>query len=502
MANKRLVSSDILDIKLTNEFLLEDVVFRISNSSKSEVKSSQDSSKPESKPLKTSFKANPKTDPNPILNNSKNLQSKNIINKLFIPLDGSEIRKKWTVKSEKLDKVRSLNGEIINGYHSYSTIAVTEDNHDLFLLENRVFSTKEEDFLSKNKVVLDLIDSTLEGLAKLDHQKVFLMDREFDNQAIIEHISSYESRKIDRLRKLEKPNNLAISNSLNTTISHNSSLNTDSLNTDKSNIDTTISNNSNQNINISNNLNKSSINTSNVNNSNKNISSLNTTKTSSNPKFIIRAKHLNRQFKEGKLSEIKFKKPEVFKIKQLQIKDKKYQNLTLKLSHKNLTLVNKYEEETEITVIQSKLLDKEKKPVFKEDKEFYLLTNQEIKTREDLYQVYLNYFIRWKIEVVFKFLKDVLGLEKFRVEDLKSIKNLISLTFLVGSYLNNLGKVNLSEEFLIWLSKLGDGNGKITPYYLRQGLHVIANYTKVSMLFKQEKIPKEKQKQLVDMMRW
>lgn len=147
-------------------------------------------------------------------------------------------------------------------------------------------------------------------------------------------------------------------------------------------------------------------------------------------------------------------------------------------------------------------MDKEKKPVFKEDKEFCLLTNQEIKTREDLYQVYLNYFIRWKIEVVFKFLKDVLGLEKFRVEDLKSIKNLISLTFLVGSYLNNLGEVNLSEEFLIWLSKLGDGDGKIISYYLRQGLQAIANYTKVSMLFKQEKIPKEKQKGLVGLVGW
>lgn len=156
MANKRLVSSDILDIKLTNEFLLEDAVFRISNSSKTEAKSSEGSSKLESKPLKTSFKANPKGNPktnpkndfNPTLNNHKNLQSKNIIDKLFIPLDGSEIRKKCSSKMEKLDKVRSLDGQTVNGYHSYCTIAVTEDNHNLFLLENKLFSTKEEDFLS------------------------------------------------------------------------------------------------------------------------------------------------------------------------------------------------------------------------------------------------------------------------------------------------------------------------------------------------------------------
>lgn len=65
---------------MTNEFLIEGAVFRISNSSKTKSKSSEDPSKPESKPLKTSFKANPKTNFknnfNPTLNNLKSLQYK------------------------------------------------------------------------------------------------------------------------------------------------------------------------------------------------------------------------------------------------------------------------------------------------------------------------------------------------------------------------------------------------------------------------------------------
>lgn len=128
--------------------------------------------------------------------------------KIFLPLDGSELRKKWTSKSEKLDRVRDLEGGTINGYHSYSTIAVTENNHSVFLLENQVFSTKEEDFLSKNKIVLDLVDSTLESLSKLPNQKVFLMDREFDNQSIIEHLCYHQDKPnfIIRVKHLNSPN--------------------------------------------------------------------------------------------------------------------------------------------------------------------------------------------------------------------------------------------------------------------------------------------------------
>jgi hypothetical protein len=419
MANKRLVSSQILDVELTNKFLLEDTALRINNSLESKVSLNLESASGlDSTPAATSSTTStPPTPPTSPVSPTPSLKQK-----IFIPLDGTEIRKECTTKSEKLDRVRSLDGKTINGYHSYATVAVTENSHNIHILEIKPFSTKEEDFLSKNTIILDLIDSTLEGLQKLDQDKflkVFLMDREFDSQQIIEYLCNHTQT----------------------------------------------------------------------------------------PNFIIRAKHLNREFKEGKLNQINFSKPDIFKIQKLQIKNKKYENLTLKLSKKKLTLVNKYGEETKVTVVKSKLLDQDNKPIFKSsttqtESELYLITNQEIKSKEQLYQCYLNYFIRWKIETVFKFLKEVLGLETFRVEDLQGIKNIISLTFLVGSYLNNLGEVNISQEFLIWLSKLGDGGGKVTKYYIQQGLEKIANYTQVNMFFKQENIPKSKQQELFKMVSW
>ncbi|WP_154658352.1 transposase [Eisenibacter elegans] len=48
-----------------------------------------------------------------------------------------------------------------------------------------------------------------------------------------------------------------------------------------------------------------------------------------------------------------------------------------------------------------------------------------------VFELYLH---RWKIESVFRFLKQVLGWEEFLVQDWESIKNLGSLAFFVGDY--------------------------------------------------------------------
>lgn len=134
------------------------------------------------------------------------------------------------------------------------------------------------------------------------------------------------------------------------------------------------------------------------------------------PKFIIRAKHLDRVvFQQGSKTKIELANLPNYssiQIEKLKIKKTEYQNLTLDLTWGEVTLVNDFKEEAVITVIQAKLLNKQQS-VF--DKDFYLLTNQDIQDQEQAYQIYLNYFIRWKIEVVFKFLKDTLGLESFRV---------------------------------------------------------------------------------------
>lgn len=56
-----------------------------------------------------------------------------------------------------------------------------------------------------------------------------------------------------------------------------------------------------------------------------------------------------------------------------------------------------------------------------------LITNKEIKSKEDLIKITLDYISRWKIEELFRFKKVEFGLEKFRVKSLESINNLFFL---------------------------------------------------------------------------
>ncbi len=55
-----------------------------------------------------------------------------------------------------------------------------------------------------------------------------------------------------------------------------------------------------------------------------------------------------------------------------------------------------------------------------------LLTNRDIESDEDAYNIYKIYLKRSKIEYVFKFLKDGLGWEDMQLQDFKAIENIIS----------------------------------------------------------------------------
>jgi len=60
-----------------------------------------------------------------------------------------------------------------------------------------------------------------------------------------------------------------------------------------------------------------------------------------------------------------------------------------------------------------------------------LISNYIIKDKEFEQYVYELYMQRTRIEGTFKFLKEVLGWETFRIQDFESIKSLIALTFFV-----------------------------------------------------------------------
>jgi hypothetical protein len=357
--------------------------------------------------------------------NSNQLQfklSKTTETKVFIPFDGCDIRKQSTKKSEKIDKVRSLSGETVSGYHSYNTITVSENLHEISILEHKIFSTKEDDFLSKTNEILELIKSSSKIVQETNPklQRIFIMDREFDNQRLFEDMNSRDDKFVIRCKTLDR---IISSTQENRAKIHPSS----------------------------------------------------SPKSSTN------------------LNKIKFHNKFSRKIKTLKIKSKTFQDLTLKLEYQKLGILNNDRQIQEYTFIKAKLLDQNKQPIFQENKEFTIITNLPVNSNEDAYQAYLNYFIRWKIEIVFKFLKDSLGLEEFRTPKLTAIRNLMALTFLIGAYLFELGNIKVDDQFLIHLANLGDGKGQVSPFYIRQGLTKLISHIQTSCYLQQLNPPDQKQ---------
>jgi Transposase DDE domain len=356
---------------------------------------------------------------NPILSvdliNKSLLKSINVNpeNRILVPLDGTEIRKPNTNKSEDLDRVRSLDGKIVNGYHTLTAIGIEQEEQkrikNIHFLPIETYSCKAEDFKSKNVFFESLVDK----ISTLPNPVTFIMDREYDSIELLKHI-------------VKTPDN----------------------------------------------------------------------------RFIVRVSHLKRlvlhQGLETKIDTIDGYQNSTKILDTLQIKNKTYTDLMAQLAWTEIEI-----DGIKMTVIKTTLVHRgSKKPLFQ--KPLYLLTNQLFLDSNAVYEIYLNYFLRWKIETVFKFMKQTLGLEDFAVQDFKSISNLIALTFLVGAYYYKLGKGDLTEEFLIKLSDLGGGKGKLkgkkySLFYIQNGIRNLLIHQQTQAFFRENDIGEAEQAELMEM---
>jgi hypothetical protein len=60
--------------------------------------------------------------------------------------DGSDLRKPYAQKLPNLAKVRSLQGEIINGFNSFNSLVISDKDKTLHLLESTLYSTSDEHY--------------------------------------------------------------------------------------------------------------------------------------------------------------------------------------------------------------------------------------------------------------------------------------------------------------------------------------------------------------------
>lgn len=115
----------------------------------------------------------------------------------------------------------------------------------------------------------------------------------------------------------------------------------------------------------------------------------------------------------------------------------------------------------------------------------FIITNHEVNDAPMAQFVYQLYLQRSKIEGVFKFLKDVLGWETFKVQDFESIKNIIALCFFVGAYFYDIQDELTKDHTIQWICELGGGKGTVSRYFFLKGLGKLLIAQQVE-LFKHE----------------
>lgn len=211
----------------------------------------------------------------------------------------------------------------------------------------------------------------------------------------------------------------------------------------------------------------------------------------SNDKKIIYTPKGNVSKKVGfkKLIDKKFENNSTYEIEKLTIKGKKYNQVQASIAWESLYLGGKKYQVVRVSLSQFD------KPLF--ENPMLLLTNQSINNSKEASQVYHGYILRFKIEVVFRFLKQNLGWESFQVRDFKSIENLLAIAFFLVGYYKELEEELKQHPLATFLCKLAFSKGKITPFFLLAGLEKIVHFQQVKQWMIEENISQEQLDELV-----
>ena len=195
--------------------------------------------------------------------------------------------------------------------------------------------------------------------------------------------------------------------------------------------------------------------------------------------FIVRAKS-NRNSNEftvdqkGKLQAVKLINSSLEQTQERILekfvwKNKIFQQAKMTIIWGKLTLRDKT-----YSVVKVQVVDREKKAIFKD--QMLLITNELVNNFEAAFEIYQAYLRRSKIENVFKFLKDQLGWEEFRVRDFMVIQNIITLCFFVAGYFYEKQHEMVKDPQVITNCQLANSKGKVTKYFYLEGLKILANF--------------------------
>jgi hypothetical protein len=172
-----------------------------------------------------------------------------------------------------------------------------------------------------------------------------------------------------------------------------------------------------------------------------------------------------------KLADKDFANRGEYVIDRLDLKGKVYPNVRCVLEWEELDINGKGYSAVRIALWNGN------KPMFEHP--MLLLTNKPVLSAEQAKAVYKAYLLRFKIEVVFKFLKQNLGWESFQIRDFESIKNLLAVSFFLVGYFKELEEELRNHPLAAFLCQLACSKGKVTIFFLLEGLAKLVHFQEV-----------------------
>lgn len=355
---------------------------------------------------------------------------------LLVLHDGSDIRKKYATQLESIGKVRDLDGDIINGYNSFNSVAVDLHGKLVTPIATELYSNREEKFVSQKD--LKLISKPLSKKANEDdklHYEAIQSKVKNKNYLNSTLVAKRQIQWVSEQLKKDNP-----SKKLTHVIDRGSDDNDLFVFIDQALQD----------------------------------------------QFVIRLKASRLAENGEKLAIKKFEYKKTKHFDKIQIKNRVYQNASCVMEHGEL--LNGY------AVVRVQLLNRDGKALFKVP--MLLATNKEVRTSEIASDVYHIYLKRSKIEGVFKFLKNVLGWEESQIREFAAMKTLLTFCYFVAGYFYEIESTLIHNETIQFLSYLGNGKGKVTRFYILRGLNKWINKAVVDEAIKEFNITPEQMEEI------
>jgi hypothetical protein len=123
---------------------------------------------------------------------------------IWLIADGSDLRKPYAREMPELMQVRDLDGKLVPGYRTMNVLGITPSRRGI--LYHRLFSSKEEEFLSESLEVQKALQAVGQALQELKQRMTitWIVDSGFDDVAVWRTVWEQKEHLVCRVKHRER----------------------------------------------------------------------------------------------------------------------------------------------------------------------------------------------------------------------------------------------------------------------------------------------------------